>query len=193
MSRRTQTIGPEYFERLYTENPDPWQFATSPYEQEKYAATLAALPEGHFASGLEIGCSIGILTRQLAARCANLLSVDVSETALAEARKNCAGLAVRFENRRIPGDWPPEEKFELIVFSEVLYYLAPADLRATAALATAALAPGGTVLMVHYLGITDYPLAGDQAANMFIDASGLSPSKSVTAPLYRIDVLHRAD
>ena len=34
---------PGYFERLYARDPDPWRFATSEYERDKYAATLAAL------------------------------------------------------------------------------------------------------------------------------------------------------
>ena len=43
MSRRKGTIPPGYFEALYAEDSDPWKFASSPYERDKYAATLAAL------------------------------------------------------------------------------------------------------------------------------------------------------
>ena len=39
MSRRTASIPADYFNTLYARDPDPWQFATSPYEAEKYAAT----------------------------------------------------------------------------------------------------------------------------------------------------------
>ena len=35
---------PGYFEQLYASDPDPWRFATSDYERDKYAATLDALP-----------------------------------------------------------------------------------------------------------------------------------------------------
>ena len=33
----------ESFERLYAASSDPWDYDSSPYEREKYTATLAAL------------------------------------------------------------------------------------------------------------------------------------------------------
>ncbi len=188
MSRRTGTIAPDYFEALYAANPDPWQFATSEYEREKYAATMAALPDRPFSSALEVGCSIGVLTEQLATRCGALLALDVAEAALAQARARCPG--VRFARRPVPAEWPPG-MFDLIVFSEVLYYLDAPAIRQTAACALAALQPEGCVVLVHYLGETDYPVTGDAAADMFIAASGLSPDLQSRAPGYRIDRLQR--
>ena len=186
MSRRRETIPPGYFEALYAADPDPWRFATSDYERDKYAATLAALPPQHFAAGLEVGCSIGVLTRQLAPRCGSLLSLDVAEGALAQARARCP--SVRFEQRVVPNEWPPG-RFDLMVFSEVLYYLDATALHATAACAMSAIEPGGTMLLVHYLGGTDYPLTGDEAASGFIAATGLAPAYQRREPLYRIDRL----
>ncbi len=186
MTRRTQTIRPDYFEAMYAADPDPWRFATSDYEREKYAATLAALPDRRFAHALEVGCSIGVLTRQLAGRCDDLLALDVAEAALAQARARCPG--VRFERRAIPDEWPAG-RFDLIMFSEVLYYLDAAGITATAAKAVAALQPGGCILLVHYLGGTDYPSTGDEAADGFTAAAGLSPVLRVREPLYRIDRL----
>jgi SAM-dependent methyltransferase len=188
MTRRTETIAPDYFESLYQADPDPWRFASSPYEQEKYAASLAALPARRFRRGLELGCSIGIFTRLLSARCDHLLALDVSDSALARARENCATLPVTLENRRIPGEWP-EGEFDLIVLSEVLYYLTADDVRRTAARAVAALSRPGVILMVHYLGGTDYPLTGDDAARIFAAASGLRSTFAASTPLYRIDML----
>ena len=188
MSRRTQSIESGYFEALYAADPDPWRFATSDYERDKYAATLAALPPRQFTAGLEVGCSIGVLTRQLAARCQALLSLDVAEAALARARERCPG--VTFERRAVPGEWPPG-RFDLIVFSEVLYYLDEAAIRETVAHAMTALEPGGCILAVHYLGETDYPSTGDEAAEWLIDASALSPALQVRESGYRIDRLDR--
>ena len=94
MSRRTESIEPAYFDALYAADPDPWRFASSDYEREKYAATLDALPPRRFAAALEVGCSIGVLTRQLAARCDTLLALDVAEAALAQARARCPRGAV---------------------------------------------------------------------------------------------------
>ena len=72
---------------------DPWRFATSDYERAKYEATLAALPHEIYRDVLEIGCSIGVLTRQLAPRCEKLLALDVAAKALDQARARCADLA----------------------------------------------------------------------------------------------------
>lgn len=185
MTRRTEPIDPAYFEQLYAADPDPWRFATSDYERDKYAATLAAVP-GRCADGLEVGCSIGVLTAQLAARCDRLLALDVAEAAMAQARQRCPG--VRFERRRIPDEWP-HGRFDLIVLSEVLYYLDRPGIERAAALARGSLQPGGCILLVHYLGGTDYPSTGDEAATWFIAASGLTPDRQERAEMYRIDRL----
>src|ERR1700753_2090859 len=54
----------EHFERLAHESADPWDYATSEYEQAKYRRTLSYLPE---ATGrtLELGCSGGVFTAML--------------------------------------------------------------------------------------------------------------------------------
>lgn len=188
MSRRTGSMGRDYFERLYASDADPWRFATSSYEREKYAASLAALPPGRFTSALEVGCSIGIFTRALAPRCDALLSLDVADAALDQARLNCSAPQVRFANLRVPDAWP-EGRFDLIVLSEMLYYLVDDELRRIAACVRATLEPAGTVLLVHFLGETDYPLTGDAAADGFIEKLGLAVQFSQRAELYRIDVL----
>ncbi|MFC6269861.1 SAM-dependent methyltransferase [Frigoriflavimonas asaccharolytica] len=73
-----ETLRPDYFEKVYAANEDPWDFETSAYEAEKYAATITALPKDKYKNALEIGCSIGVLTELLAKKCEKLLSIDVS-------------------------------------------------------------------------------------------------------------------
>ncbi len=127
-----ESLPAAYFDALYARQNDPWCFATSPYEQAKYAATLQALATERFDSALEVGCSIGVLTRLLAGRCARVLAVDVAEAALAQARRHCSDLDhVAFERLQVPAEWP-RQTFDLIVFSEVLYYLSPDDVSRTA-------------------------------------------------------------
>ncbi len=189
MSRFERSIPPDYFEALYAGDPDPWRFASSAYERDKYAATMAALPRARYAAALEIGCSIGVLTRRLAERCDALLAVDVAAAALAEARERCADRAnARFECRRMPGDWPPG-RFDLVLLSEVVYYLDRADVGLLARHVAAA-APGGDVVLVHWLGETHYPLTGDEAAETFIAALGAATVVSAQREAeYRLDVL----
>ena len=191
MSRHVESVPPDYFANLYASNPDPWGFATSSYEHEKYEATLASLPRKNYDAALEIGCSIGVLTQRLAQRCTNLLALDVAPSALETARARCAGLThVRFEQAAIPAQWPAG-RFDLIVSSEVLYFLSYDDIAASVALMRAALEPGGHLLLVHWLGETHYPLSGDEAAESVIERGDgwLDVVHQERMPLYRIDVL----
>lgn len=186
------SLPPAYFDALYGRHSDPWGFATSEYEAGKYIAALAALPRDRYASALEIGCSIGVLTHTLALRCYEVLAIDVADVALQQAQKrNIAHRHVRFERQQFPAA-VPHGTFDLIVLSEILYYLDRPDL-ADAALAIRALARAGAhILLVHWLGPTpDYPLSGDQAAEDFIAA--LLPDATLLSQLrepdYRIDLL----
>ncbi|QHQ35388.1 class I SAM-dependent DNA methyltransferase [Algicella marina] len=144
------------FDRLYREKGDPWDYETSPYEAEKYARCLALLPSRRFAHGLEIGCSIGVMSQAIARRCDNLLGLDFAPTAIKLARAR--GIpGARFEVSRVPEGWPTG-KWDLIVLSEVLYYLSPVELDKAIRLVSRSLAPGGSCLVAGYLGPTETTL-----------------------------------
>jgi 2-polyprenyl-3-methyl-5-hydroxy-6-metoxy-1,4-benzoquinol methylase len=181
----------KHFERLYRADPDPWRFANSPYEQQKYEATLAILGTKHFQSALEVGCSIGILTSRLASRCDRLIGLDFAPSAVKEARARCAPYpGVRIEQMQVPRQWP-EGSFDLILFSEVLYFLDESDLMDTCAHVLGSLLPRGRVLLVNYTEETDDPLSGDTAASSFIKATAptLQPIYQTREPHYRLDLL----
>ena len=184
-------VPPDHFDRLYASNPDPWSFATSEYERDKYAATLSALPRSRFARCFEVGCSIGVLTRDLAARCDAVLAVDVADAALEQARARCAGLpGVTFANMVLPGAWP-EGRFDLVIFSEVLYYLGIPGLQQAARQTVDCLMPGGAVVLVNWRGPTDGACTGEEAADLFTAAAGpaLRTTHLARAEKYRLDVL----
>lgn len=164
----TTSLLPDYFDRLYADKPDPWGLETRAYERDKYADSLRALSHAHYPEAVEVGCALGVLTHELAPRCGRLLGVDPAEAALARAREiNRDRANVRFERMHLPAE-TPEGLFDLIVLSEVLYYFDAHDLRRVADWATGALRPGGEALLVHWLGETpDYPLTGDDAAEIF--------------------------
>jgi predicted TPR repeat methyltransferase len=170
--RRTRSIDPQWFETLFAEQGDPWNFETSAYEAAKYHRTLAALPRARYRTALEVGCATGVLTRQLAPRCDNLLAIDVSESALVQARARCADCPqVRFANRVLPGD-APAGPFDLVLLSEVIYYWDRADMARAATWLAGATASGGDLLLVHWTGDTDYPLGGDEAVAALADDLG---------------------
>lgn len=184
-------VTPEHFDRLYASDPDPWKFATSEYERDKYTATLAALPRPRYLRAFEVGCSIGVLTRQLAARCDAVLAVDVAAAALQQAATRCHDLpGVQFARTVVPQAWPTD-RFDLILFSEVLYYLPSAERLAAARLSLQSLLPGGTVILVNWHGPTDGHCTGDEAAEQVIAACApvLQPVMQQRAEKYRIDVL----
>jgi cyclopropane fatty-acyl-phospholipid synthase-like methyltransferase len=182
---------PGYFDRLYARDPDPWGFETSAYERDKYAATLAALPQPRFATAFEAGCSIGVLTRRLAERCDSLLAADLAEAALDRARARCAGLDhVRFARLALPQDWP-EGPFDLILLSEVLYFLPGDGIERAARRTVDTLAPGGTTVLVNWMGPTGGVCDGEVAAQRFIDAAALPRIAASQAPKYRLDVLRK--
>ena len=187
----TGSLAGDYFDRLYAARRDPWEFETNPYEAAKYQATLAALPRPHYDSALELGCSIGVLTQQLAARCARLLAVDISETALAQARARCRDLSqVRFEQRDVAIDFPPGQ-FDLILLSEIAYYFSLTDLEIFRARVAKSLTPGGHLLLVHFTGVTNYPLTADTVHEFFLAFSGANwrPVLQEQSKDYRLDLL----
>jgi len=115
--------GRHHFEALFAARPDPWGY-TSPYEQTKYEQTLALLPSSQITRALDLACAEGHFTAQLAPRVRSLIAADISEIALDQAVKRCAGLDnVRFARLDLTRDLLPG-RFELIVCSEVLYYVA---------------------------------------------------------------------
>src|ERR1700760_4307280 len=167
----TGSRDPSHFARLYQSNPDPWGFRTDPYEQAKYHHSIEVLGGHRFTAGLEVGCSIGVLTRMLAPMCATLLAVDIVDEPLAAAAKRCADQWwVRFGRMRIPEEWP-DQRFDLIVLSEVLYFLSPVDIDRCASRVGGGLLPGTKVLLVNWLGQSDDPCSGDQAAERFISGT----------------------
>jgi 2-polyprenyl-3-methyl-5-hydroxy-6-metoxy-1,4-benzoquinol methylase len=193
MTRPGRTLTPTYFDAVYAADSDPWRFASSVYETRKYDATLAALPKSHYVSALEIGCSIGVLTRRLASGCDSLLAVDASQTPLAQAKCRCVDLpSVRFERMFVPQSWP-DGIFDLILFSEVIYYLNELDVARLASKCAKTLAPNGDIMLVHWTGETDYPLGGDEAAELFVNFAD-PIAKVVRQDRYesfRLDVLSR--
>jgi cyclopropane fatty-acyl-phospholipid synthase-like methyltransferase len=187
--------GPEHFQRIYDASQDPWNYQNSDYEKAKRDATVAALDGRRFRSGLEVGCSIGELTHRLAACCDRLLGVDFIDNALAVARGRCADQpGVSFRNVRVPHEWP-EGRFDLIVLSEVLYFLSPEDSLTLAALCRRCLATDGVMLLVNWLDKSpDDPSSGDAAAARFIDSGGnwFKVAFHQRTDRYRIDRLERA-
>jgi alkylation response protein AidB-like acyl-CoA dehydrogenase len=186
------SLPPSYFHHIYAQSDDPWEFESSAYEAEKYRSTLASLPREHYARGLEVGCSIGVLTEKLAARCDDLLSVDVSERALERARRRCAALPqVRFECMEVPRS-VPEGRFDLILVSEVAYYWTRPVLEHAMDLLAERQSAGGHLVLVHFTPfVPDYPQTGDEVHDAWSARQEWDVFKQERHERYRITVLER--
>ncbi|MEC5179209.1 bifunctional PIG-L family deacetylase/class I SAM-dependent methyltransferase [Arthrobacter sp. CG_A4] len=169
------------FDAVHTGTDDPWQYTSSWYEQRKRSLTLAALPGPEYAAGLEIGCSIGTLSAELGRRCRSFLAVDASSAALAHAAKRLAHLpTARTSHLTVPQDWP-EGRFDLIVVSEVGYYLARGELAELFARVEASLLPGGTLALCHWR----HPIAGWELDGDSVHAAARRQLGWADAGLYR--------
>lgn len=162
----TDRLPDAYFADVYATTSDPWRLDERWYEQRKYAITIAMLPKPRYRSAFEPGCSVGVLTELLAARCDALLATDVAQAALDTARtrleQSGATGAVEFERRSLDAPWP--DGVDLVVVSEVAYYLAAGTLRAVLDRECPRLAPGTTILAAHWRHhVADYPMTGDEA------------------------------
>jgi SAM-dependent methyltransferase len=175
------------FDALFASEDDPWGFESSAYERDKRAVTMAALGEGRIGSAFEPGCANGVLTAQLAPRCDLLLAMDVSTGALNRARARLGPSGnVRFRHGNIPGDWP-DQAFDLILLSEILYFLSPAEILQTSRKALASLEPGGICLLVNWTGPTDLPVDGNRAVQLFEEACDWHCGLSIQSKTYRVD------
>ncbi len=138
------------FDALYRAQGDPWGYETSDYERDKYAATLLACGPGPFARALELGASIGVFTALLAPRCARLETIDFAPTAVRLARDRLTEAPnVHIRCATIPDDMP-EGPFDLVVASEILYYLDDHAVARTLAALEDTMAAGGRLVAVHW-------------------------------------------
>ena len=143
-------MNPPDFEAMFQSDPDPWGYRTRWYEQRKRDLTLAALPRPHYGRVFEPGCGNGELSAALAQRCNSLLAADVSARAVVLARQRLHGQAhVDVQLLRLPERWP-EGRFDLVVVSELAYYLSDDALVRLGARCETALAAGGTVVACHW-------------------------------------------
>lgn len=148
------------FEPLHEDHPDPWGTRTRWYEERKRGVLLAALTRPRYGRALEVGCSVGTLTAALAERCDQVLALDGAQAAIEEARTHVTAPHVTFRTGPAP-DAVPAETFDLVVLSEVGYFLTPMELAATLHRAEQALADDGELVLCHWRHeIEGFPLDG---------------------------------
>ncbi|MET9202659.1 SAM-dependent methyltransferase [Gordonia sp. NPDC003585] len=163
-----------YFDAMYESSDDPWGFGSRWYEQRKYALTLALLSSPRYLSGFEPGCSIGVLSEALATRCDRLLCTDISDRAIGLARDRLRHADnVRLRTCDAFTDWP-DAQFDLIVVSELLYYLDGEALGDLISRLARSLTAGGEVVAVHWRHhVAEYPSSGDDVHDALVRSPAL--------------------
>ena len=138
------------FEAKFQENPDPWNYASSRFEAFKRHILLQACGTRQYGRGLELACANGETSLLLARKCLSLLALDGSTSAVAEARRRTTAINnVMVAEAALPQGMP-RGPFDLIVISELLYYLKPRDLEDLLRRSIAALAPGARIVVLHH-------------------------------------------
>jgi SAM-dependent methyltransferase len=186
-----------YFDQMYAGSDDPWRLSTRWYEQRKYAITLALLPNRRYRHAFEPGCSIGTLTPLLLLRCGHVTAVDVADAAVqgADARLRRAGCRDRVTLARSSLDaaWP-DGPFDLVVLSEVAYYLQADALATVLRRECARLQQDANVVAAHWRHpVADYPLTGDAAHAVIARTPGLTSVGCYRDPDVVVEVFDTGD
>ncbi|TFY89096.1 methyltransferase domain-containing protein [Pseudomonas kairouanensis] len=144
------SVSTPYFDELFAGNDDPWAFRQRWYERRKRALTLALLTRPRYASVFEPGCANGELSAELAPRCDRLLCCDTASAAVSLAKTRLVGFThAQVQQWRLPEQWPAGP-FDLIVLSELCYYLDANDFNRLIDLALASLSDDGQLLACHW-------------------------------------------
>jgi len=175
INNQSDSYSATYFDALYNDSTDPWQYQTRWYEKRKRDMCLAVLPQAKYGNGIELGCGNGVFSELLAHRCQALVCIDGNHHAVQLASQRLSASShVRVIQGTIPnalftlkeaflGSEPSSDHplvsqppFDLVVISEILYYLSPNEIDAVTTWIGQNLAIGGTLLCCHWR----YPIDG---------------------------------
>lgn len=182
-----------HFEALYRASNDPWRVHDAWYECRKRALLLAGLRRARYDHALEAGCGNGGMTAALATRCRRVTAVDLSPAAIRRCRAHLASRragGVQALALRLPDAWPavPPEGFDLVVISEMAYYLDDDALARFLTRASASLRAGGELVACHWRGPFSDRRQDTEALHAALAAlPGLTPQLTHQEPEFRLD------
>ncbi|MFC1701318.1 polysaccharide deacetylase family protein [Pseudomonadota bacterium] len=188
-----------YWDSVFS-NEDPWDYSSS-YEMKKYSHTLEMIPEESLSRVLELGCAEGLFTKMLAAKAGSILAVDISDNALVRARIRCADQENVFFNQHDIAEGIPKGGFDLIICSELLYYLRDRfAVEVFAMKIKEALPVGGHLLMTHANMVSDdrsqtgfdfNEIGAKFIGEIFSSEPDLEFIKELRTELYRVQLFRR--
>jgi SAM-dependent methyltransferase len=192
VNRQSSSVDDSYFDALFNGNDDPWAFKQRWYERRKRALTLAALPRERYQRIFEPGCANGELSADLATRCEQLIGCDTCLPAVELARERLGGFShASVMHGRLPQQWP-EGQFDLIVFSELGYYLDEHDLQLWIDRALQSLTQDGQLLACHWRAHIDgCPMNAEQVHGVLQERLGMQRVFSHQEADFLLDVWSR--
>jgi trans-aconitate methyltransferase len=181
-------LSPEAFEARYVGGRDPWAFAKDAYELGRYRTILASLQRSGYETVYEPGCSVGVLTRQLASIAKRVIATDFAPSAVEQAQRRCADqVNVEIVCADVAA-FVPAAPLDLVVFSEIGYYFFPGDLSRLASRLMQCLVSGGEFIAVHWLGTSkDHLLHADQVHEVLRESFTVSLRRADWYPGFRLD------
>lgn len=184
----TAALTAEAFEARYRGGSDPWCFAKDSYELARYQTLLGSLQRPRYGTVYEPGCSVGVLTRQLATIATHVVAADFAPSAILQARARCAECPnVEFVCADVAA-FDPQRPLDLVVFSEIGYYFTAPQLALLASQLAQRLIAGGEFIAVHWLGNSeDHRLHGDHVHEVLGTALALVPRCCDRYPEFRLD------
>lgn len=190
-------VGVDHFETLYRQHADPWRVGSAWYERRKRALLLAALGREHYRHAFEPGCGNGDLSLPLAARCQRVCAVDFAGTALSRCRARLAEQGIEHVDTLtldLPREWPPVPHggFDLIIVSELGYYLDDAALTLFLQGVDRCLANDGELVACHFRPDFDDRLQATDALHDALGSlRGLVPIFKHQESAFALDGWHR--
>lgn len=177
-----------FFDKIYSSNPDPWNFEKDGYERERYETILQTLAGRRYEYAIEAGCSIGVLTLGLSPLCDKLLAIDFSEIAVDAAKRRCRHLP-DVEVRCMALEAVPSfGRFDLIVLSEIGYYFSEDAWRLLSSRIVSEAKTDTVLLAAHWLGYSkDHEMSGDRVHEIFAATPDLLIEESGRYGEFRLD------
>ncbi|HET7474411.1 MAG TPA: SAM-dependent methyltransferase [Dermatophilaceae bacterium] len=139
------------FDRRYRDDPDPFGVSTRWYERRKQAVVLACLAQERYAAAWDVACGTGALAAALSDRCDRVLATDGSAAAV-ELTRDATPAQVTAARHLLPEPLPPRLRrpFDLVLVTEVLYYLSGQARERTARLVDEVSAAEAEVVCVNW-------------------------------------------
>jgi 2-polyprenyl-3-methyl-5-hydroxy-6-metoxy-1,4-benzoquinol methylase len=112
-------------ERLFQKQADPWHFASSLYERNRFAKMLKLMHCVPHARILEVGCAEGHFTQHLLRLSSAVTAIDLSAEAIERAK--CRAPGAQFFTSTLEDFRVENERYDVVVCGEMLYYVDDID------------------------------------------------------------------